>query len=275
MKNKLKLNDIPSQFDELSTFASDIHVGLKSLETGLSLSPSNSAASLERIIGDAETAEKNFQESRRLPELVLAPAQEKADADGKAFILALKGICRAKWGTQWSPAWASVGFVNGSLATPSKLGERESILLRMSSFLAENLDFEVAALGVTAVRGKEIHEALKTARANRSNHRSNHKEKGTARNAAVATLKKQLRWVINDLRMNLAADDNRWHVFGLVGVQNPAKKEAEIADATAVGDRRLEATTTEAPVLTPVVARVAGTNGNGSHAVEEVVELSR
>lgn len=230
---KMKIKSIPSQFDELITFASDVHLGLERLGTGLGAM--DSAEQLTTAMAAAETAERAFQESRSLPVAVLNPAQDKADREGDRFIQTAKNVMRNEWGGAWSANWASLGFVNGSLKTPSKMAEREAMLQRMGAFFTAHPDQEVADLEVTADRANELYDALKMARSAKAGYRSAHRTKRVERNAAVKALKKALRWVINDLRMKLAEDDSRWHEFGLVGQRSAEPQPAAGAEGAAPG----------------------------------------
>ena len=91
----------------------------------------------------------------------------------------------------------------------------------IATFLTDHADFESADLEVSSAKATELHEALKKARADRKNHKSEHKTKKAARDTKVAALKKKLRWTIGDLKKVMAAEDVRWHAFGLVGTNDP------------------------------------------------------
>ncbi len=211
----MKTSPIPQPYDQLISYTYDLIEGLKKHESQLGLQQ-NTAASLEAIMATAKTAEQNFQESRAIPGNTLSPAQREADAKAKRFILTAKKVFGTKLGDQWSAAWAEVGYVNGSLGTPTKIGERESLLFTISQYLTRHPDFASTELEITAARATQLHEELRAARAARKNYTLEHKTKKEVRDVAIATLKKHLSWTISDLKRVMPAGDLRWHAFGLV-----------------------------------------------------------
>lgn len=240
----MKTLRIPHQYDQLISYAGDVIEGLNQHGSQLGLQQ-HTAASLTALAGAAKSAEQAFQGSRAIPGETLTPAQNKADAEARKFILAAKKVLGEKLGDQWSSAWAEAGFVNGSLAVPGTLGERESLLLTISQYLVSHPAAESTDLDVTAARASQLHNALRAARGARKSHTVAHKTKKAERNTAVGALRKSLSWTISDLKRVLAAGDPRWHSFGLV-VRNTsaAASEAEPAavDETAFG---------QPPVLLP------------------------
>ncbi len=216
----MKTLPIPHQYDQLISYTYDLIEGLKKHETQLGLQQ-NTAASLVAVMDTAKAAEQDFQGSRAIPGNTLSPAQRDADAAAKRFILTAKKIFGTKLGDQWSPAWAEVGYVNGSLATPTKIGERESLLFTISQYLTAHPDFASTELEITAARATQLHEELRAARAARKNYTLEHKTKKEVRKVALATLRKHLSWTISDLKRVMSADDLRWHSFGLV-TRNPS-----------------------------------------------------
>lgn len=220
----MKTSPIPRQYDQLISYSQDIIEGLKKHGSQLGLQQ-NTAASLAGILAAAKTAEQAFQGSRAIPGDTLTPAQSEADAAAKKYFQTAKKILGEKLGDQWSAAWAEAGFVNGSLAVPAKIGERESLLLTISQYLVKHPGSENADLNVTAARGLQLHEALRAARNARKDYTLEHKSKKETRDAAVASLKKHLSWTISDLKRVMPGDDLRWHSFGL------AARNASPADA--------------------------------------------
>ena len=90
-------------------------------------------------------------------------AQTAADSDGQSFIGSAKAVLIHFLDKQYSAAWQLVGFPNNSLAIPSTIGERQTLLGSLERYFRSNPGKQNAPLNVTDVRASELFDALKSA----------------------------------------------------------------------------------------------------------------
>jgi hypothetical protein len=117
-----------------------------------------------------------------------------------------------------------VGYT-ANLRLPRYLDEREALVDRMAAFLVDHPRFENEGLGVTAVRARALHERFTAARSATKEGKKEASGLSSERKAARAQLKKRLTAVVGELKLLLAGDDARWHLFGLTP---PAERRAAL-----------------------------------------------
>ncbi len=186
--------------------------GLASYETSVGILQ-HTAAAMSAAHTAAVTAEALYQ-SLRSGKPALTTAQTVADSNAKAFIATSRGVLANYLGSQWSEAWVATGFVNGSLAMPATVEERQALLFAQENYFSAQAAQEAPPL-VTAVRALSLGNALAGARGAVNGLQVSIAAAKVARDAAVATLRKKMRGLIDELGSLIADDDARWYAFGL------------------------------------------------------------
>lgn len=212
-------NPLPSSLDRLFTLAADMIDGVSTIGTATGV-VQNTAAILTTTLTAARDAEAAFQ-AARLGKIDATTAQTTADSNAKAFIATAKRILIPHLGAAWSTAWAQVGFVSGSMETPTSLDERFNLLGTLRGYLAAQPAHENAPLGITAAAAQALHTASATARAAVNTALQNLATTRLARETAVDTLRTRMRGLISELAILLPDDDARWYTFGLSAPGDP------------------------------------------------------
>lgn len=142
--------------------------------------------------------------------------QSLTDNYVKTFIKTTKNVLAATFGSTWSQVWEPTGFPNQSLAVPTTLDERLSLLGSLKMFLTANPGSANAPLNVTAARATILFEELSDARNAINANLTLRAQKKLERETAVTALRVRMRGVIDELDSLLEDDDPKWYQFGLV-----------------------------------------------------------
>lgn len=206
-------NLIPRKLSELFSFTDQIADGLALLGPGLGIVHNTEAA----VRGDLLAAETAYEEytQARAAKVGLTAAQGAADSNGKTFIVTARNVIATFLGGEWSQVWEPTGFPNQSLAVPSTIAERQTLLNSLKLYFTANAAQEVAALNVTAARAETLFNALSDARSAVNAGLTLIGQKMAVRETAERTLRKRLSDTIAELAMKLGPLDPRWHNFGL------------------------------------------------------------
>lgn len=207
-------NPIPKDLELMFALGEDMADGLATHAATIGIFQ-NTEARVRTDLAAARTAYENFINARA-NKRTLVTAQTLADSNGKAFILSAVGVLKNFLGTSWSEAWEPAGFINESLAMPSTLAARQTVLAALGSYFTGHATHENAPLGVTAVIAGTRFTALSDARSAVNNALADVGTKKVLRDAAVRTLYKRMRGLIDELGQLLEDDDPRWPAFGLV-----------------------------------------------------------
>lgn len=206
-------NPVPTQVDQMFTLAEDMADGLNSHEVAVGVKQ-NKEADVRAVLTAAQTAENLYQTARSFKTTQTA-AQTLADSNAKAFIATSKRVLENYLGAQWSNAWVTAGFVNGSTAIPRTIEERQACLTALKNYFTANAAHENAPLSVTAALANAQFTALSGARSAVNDAATAAGTAKATRDTAVATLGTRMRGLIAELSQLLAADDPRWYAFGL------------------------------------------------------------
>ena len=212
-------NPLPASFDRLFALATDMIDGAATIGPATGV-VQNTAAVLTTPLAAARKSEADFQKAR-LEKIEATTAQTTADSNAKAFIATAKRILIPQLGAAWSTSWAQVGFVNGSLETPTSLDERFTLLGTLRDYLAAQPAHENAPLGITAAAALALHTASATARAAVNTALRNLATARLTRETAVDALRTRMRGLITELATLLPDDDARWYAFGLSAPGDP------------------------------------------------------
>lgn len=212
-------NRMPDQNNQLFALAEDMADGLNLHQTPIGIKQ-NLESSVRTDLTAAQTAETNYQ-AKRQAKVVATTAQTVADSNGKAFIATAKRVLENYLGAQWSQAWATAGFVNGSTAIPSKIEERQSCLSALNAYFAANPTHANPPLNVTAAQANNLMQALSTARSNVHNAATQVGTAKAARDTTIESLRNRMRGLVTELDQLLSDDDPRWYAFGLNRPSDP------------------------------------------------------
>ena len=205
-------NPLPRTIDLLTALAEDAADGAAAHEGTIGLLQ-NTEARIRADLSALQTAEQSFQTARQTG-LNLTTVQRVADSNAKAFIGTAKNVLEPVLGGQWTTAWAPTGFVT-SLAIPSQIAERQSLLASLRDYFTANATHENAPLNITAAQATTLHTALSDARSGANAGLVDRNQKRAGRDAARRALEKRLAGLIGELDQLLEASDPIWLAFGL------------------------------------------------------------
>ena len=154
------------------------------------------ATNIRQALEPALIRHREYQALKSEPGNVLLPALHRADAAITKFIGASRAAFRPHFGLRWSPAWASVGFVNGTLAVPTSYSGRENLLNHLRSFLASHPELECQERDVTAAKATQLLDSLHAARTALRGHTTRQSAAKAARRKTCVLLRKRLRTTI-------------------------------------------------------------------------------
>ncbi|MCX6899827.1 MAG: hypothetical protein NT105_14150 [Verrucomicrobia bacterium] len=216
-------NAVPDNQDELLTLAEDMADGLHTDGAGVGIAQ-NTEAVIRATIAALRTTEAEFGAAKDARQAAVDGLQA-ADDQAREFLLATKRVLSQFLGTRWSTAWEPTGFPDLSTAVPSTQEKRMNLCASLKIYFTANPTREVAAMGVTAALADERFDALSDGR-DAVEHRTREQgEKKDARDAALLTMKKRARGLIEELGTLLADNDRRWHAFGLSMPADPNTPE--------------------------------------------------
>jgi hypothetical protein len=208
------MNSSLDSFDQLDSAAARAGDGLKAHGSAVGVKQTT-ATVMEEALSTARAAEAAFQTSYVEGQTVFSADLKAADAAAATFLSRTKRMLKLSLGDKWTPRWAEVGFVSGTIQTPRPRPEREALLLAVARHLEASPEREVPAVEVTAARARAVHAQLAAARAAATEHEVAHRGLKSARGTAVTALRKRLRALRAELAVLLTSDDPRWSAFGL------------------------------------------------------------
>lgn len=132
-------------------------------------------------------------------------------------------------GQAYSAGWQEAGFPDGSTAVPASRNARFSLLATLAAYFTAHPTAESADMEATAAICTAAHTAISDARASLNAGESDQTTAEKAEDAALRTLRKRVRGLIDELGTLLADDDGRYEAFGL---NIPATPVAPVAIAS-------------------------------------------
>ena len=206
-------NPIPREIDAQVALGEDMADGLHQYEVTLAIGQ-NTEARMRAALDGFRTANLAYRAARDLKKTLTA-AQRVADSNAKAFILAAVGVLKNFLGTTWSETWELAGFINESLAVPSTMAERQTLLQSLRDYFTGHPTHENAPLNVTAARADTLFGDLSDARSALNAQLAAVGQARVLRDVARRTLERRQRGLIDELSQILEDDDPRWLAFGL------------------------------------------------------------
>ncbi len=211
-------NALPDQIDQLLTLAEDMEDGLATYGAAIGIQQ-NTQPVMKAARLALSSAQNDFFTSRSAKK-ALVTAQTVADSNAKAYIATARGILANYLGSAWSQAWEAAGFLNGSLAMPPTVAERQAQLTPFAAYFTANPTHEAPPL-VTAARATALEKALSSARAAVNGAATLISQNKSSRDAADTALRARMRGLIAELRQLIGDADPRWYAFGLNAPADP------------------------------------------------------
>ena len=199
----------------------------------------------EAVMRAASLAMKNTQLDVGAAKAGVGTMSDALKTADDAIIVTLTN-CRLRLVNQlgqfWGPAWEATGFPDQSTAVPDKQDKRLSLLDSLATYFTNNPARESADLGATAALCTTAFTLLSDAREDLGNAKTNLGTKFNLRDAALKSLRKRIRGLIEELGTLIADDDERWEDFGLTIPANPSAPEGiESLTVEAAGNGKVHA----------------------------------
>ena len=216
-------NPTPDNDDVLCALAEDLADGCAQYEVAIGIKQNT-----ETVLRSALTevnAKKLALGTLKMAQSAASSAVVAADEAGREVI----ANCRLRlvnlYSSKFGPGWESAGFTGNSTAVPRTVDQRFTLLGKLRDYFAANAASESADLGATAAICGAAHTTLSDARMALNMADTDQSNGITDRNAAVKTLRKRVRGLIDELGTLIAEDDTRWESFGLNIPANPSAPE--------------------------------------------------
>lgn len=224
-------NPTPDDEDVLQALAEDLADGCHTHETAIGIKQNTEAVMRAAIDGLVAARLARGQKEQA----VAAKSAALLAADGAGQEV-LKG-CRLRlaklFGHSYSADWQAAGWPAGTTAVPGTQAGRFSLLASLKAYFTAVPASESADMEATAATCTTAHTAISNARAELNAATLDLETARTNEKAALRTLRKRVRGLIDELGTLLADDDTRYTAFGLNVPANPAAPEA-VASLTVV-----------------------------------------
>ncbi len=158
---------------------------------------------------------------------------QAADAAGESTLKDCRLRLVKVLGSQYNAGWGEAGFPNQSTAIPSNQAQRFTLLAALRNYFTANPTAESVDMEATAAICNTAHTNVSNARQAVNTGEQAVTDAKAAEAAAVKTLRKRVRGLIDELGQLIADDDSRYEAFGLNIPANPSAPES-IASLTAV-----------------------------------------
>ena len=226
-------NDIPRTYDPLVQLGEDAADGAANLGETVGLKQNTEAAiraDLEALTGTpapiltvaqpkADTPAgdpglKALYNAAKANKTNMTAALRTANSNGRALAMACIGTLKPALGTQWNSQWNAAGFTDGSIAVPANPMVK---LQQLRAYYNTNPNREVPDVnGITCTAAGCEAAAQAISDASENSNQSN-TDAGTAQaalEAGIATLRRRLTGLREELTQLLDDTDERWYAFG-------------------------------------------------------------
>ena len=217
-------NPTPDDDAMLSALAEDLADGCQTHEVAIGIKQNTETAMRAAIAGTA-SAKLALGAANMLVDNKYDLLQA-ADAAGAAVIMNCRLRLVKVLGTQFSAGWGTAGFPNQSTSVPDTQDERFTLLNALKLYFTANPAAESVDMDATAAICLAAHTATSDARAAVNTAETDQTNAQNAEKAAVKTLRKRVRGLIDELGQLVADDDARYEAFGLNIPANPSAPEA-------------------------------------------------
>lgn len=227
-------NPTPDDDDILIALAEDLADGCHDHEVSIGIKQNTEAVIRAALAG--VTSARSLEGTKRGLVDAAYDTLQAADAAGE---LILKN-CRLRLvkvlGPQYNAGWQTAGWPNNNTAIPSNQDQRFTLLGSLKNYFTANPAAESVDMEATAAICTPAHTAVSNARAAVNTAETNHTTAKKATVAALKTLRKRVRGLIDELGTLLAEDDARYEAFGLnIPANASAPEDIEELTLTALG----------------------------------------
>lgn len=212
-------NPTPDNDDIALALSEDLADGDHALEVALGVKQNTEAA-----IRAAITAALAARAADTAAGLVVSEKFDLLQAADTAGTLTLTN-CKLRlsklFGQRFNPQWATTGWPDQSTAIPSTQDKRFTLLMSLKNYFTGNPSAESVDMDATAALCLAAHDTISDARAAVNAAENVQSDKLKDRKAAMKTLRKRIRGLIDELGTLMAEDDTRYETFGLNVPANP------------------------------------------------------
>ena len=262
-------NPTPADDGVLSALAEDIADGCALHEVVIDIKQNTETVIRAAIAG--VTAAKLTLGAARTTLSGTAGLYDQVEAMDAAGLVVIRN-CRLRLvkvlGTSYSPAWGQAGFPNQSTAVPDTRDQRFTLLGALKAYFTANPSAESVDMEATAAICNTAHTNVSNARQAVNTGEQAVTDAKAAEAAAVKTLRKRVRGLIDELGQLIADDDSRYEAFGLNIPANPSAPES-IASLTVVAQGA-----GKAHFSWPYATRMTGSRIMGKHIGVDTVAHS-
>jgi hypothetical protein len=239
-KRMMAANPTPDDDEVLKALAEDMADGCHTHEVAAGIKQNT-----ETVIRAAITSLDAMKLARGQAETLVATKSAAHIAADEAGTTVLKN-CRLRlvkvFGSQYNSQWMTAGWPNNTTAIPTTQDGRFSLLGSLKTYFTATPASESADMEATAAICGAAHTAISDARTALNNAETSLTGAKDNEKAAVRTLRKRVRGLIDELGTLLADDDARYTDFGLNVPANPTAPEAIAAlTLTAQGGGKIHA----------------------------------
>ncbi len=224
-------NPTPEDDDLLCALAEDLADGANLHEGPIGIKQ-NTEAVLRAAIAGTVAAKLALGGARNALE-DLVDARQAADVAGTEVLRNCRLRLVKLFGPRYTAQWGQAGFPNQSTAIPDAQDARFTLLNALKAYFVANPSAESVDMEATAAICTAAHTALSNARQAENTGEQAVTDAKAAEAAAVKTLRKRVRGLIEELGQLIADDDSRYEAFGLNIPAHPTAPES-ITSLTAV-----------------------------------------
>lgn len=217
-------NPTPDDDDVLKALAEDLADGCQTHEVTIGIKQNT-----EAVIRAAISSFDAMKLARGQAETLIGTKSAAHIAADEAGTTVLKN-CRLRlvklFGGQFNSQWQTAGWPNGTTAIPTTQDARFSLLGSLNTYFTATPASESADMEATAAICAAAHTAISDARMALNNAETALAGAKDNEKAAVRTLRKRVRGLIEEIGTVLADDDARYTDFGLNVPASPVAPEA-------------------------------------------------
>jgi len=206
-------NPTPDDDDVLCALAEDLADGCALHEVAIGIKQNNEAVLRAAIT--AVSQQKQLLGAGRAALDTAIVAHEARDKEAGTLLMNCKLRLAKLFGSRWSAAWEPTGFPGQSTAVPGTMDQRFSLLNSLVTYFTANPASESAEGEATAALCTAKHTQVSNARQAVNVARTTLTTRKKDMEAALRTLRKRVRGLIDELGTLIADDDERYSAFGL------------------------------------------------------------
>jgi hypothetical protein len=218
-------NKLKTQRDLLTDQCLDMINGLQNHGGAIGVAQNTEAAM--QAVHDAAIAAETAYDQARLAKSARIAELQNADENGALFLRSYRLVLANVFGYKYNTQWGVAGFEGNSTGVPGTVGERATLLLRATQYLAGPIggSYVNPSMGVTVALATAAYDSVNVAKEEVNNAANAVAATKMALDDAIDALRIRMRGLIDELGQLLADDDPRWYAFGLNRPADPETPE--------------------------------------------------